>query len=472
MVSTTLAIGEDLESTLQEQLHARIRQAILAGTLKAGTRLPSSRAFAKQQGVSRNTVLATYDQLIAEGYLETRRGSGTFVVHALPDDFIKAPTEKKRAPDTTAPNPHKIRTGLPAVDAFPMDLWARINSRVWRHADRDLLRQSDPMGYLPLRRAIAAYLASSRSVQADADQIIIVSGLQQGMKLLADSLMTPEDTIILEDPGYDGLLRTAQACDTNVTFTPIDEQGACVPGTERNGSLLVVCPSHQYPLGTTMPTARRLELIKWARSTNSYILEDDYDSEFRYAGRPLNSLQGISAGTHVIYGGSFSKATFPSLRMGYLVLPRHLIDQVRQKREATDSFPSIMPQLALTEFIEGGHFARHIRRLRKIHAARQAHFIQCFNEKLAPYFTIHPSSAGLDLVAWPSAKLAASTARCDTIWATLAEKAGLAALPISQAYRYETPQNALLLGFANFSRSEISAKTEKMARIMLSESGF
>ena len=477
LVEATLAIGDDGTRTLQAQLHAHLRAAVLNGTLAAGTKLPASRMLALQQGVSRNTVLAAYDQLMAEGYLETRRGAGTFVAADLPDDFIKTEKRLNRSAPTSSAlagqSDHRGRpTGLPAVDAFPMDIWARINSSVWRRADRTLLRHTDTMGYRPLRDAIASYLASARNVRATADQIIITSGLQQGMTLITESVMTANDTTILEDPGYGGLLRTARACTPKLAYVPVDSLGACVPKTTHKNSLLVVSPSHQYPLGITMPTSRRLELIKWARATSSLILEDDYDSEFRYEGRPLNSLQGMSNGEHVIYGGTFSKTIFPALRLGYLVLPPHLVGPIMKRREATDSFPSIMPQLALTSFISEGHFARHIRRLRKIHATRQENFASSFNEQLSRYFTLIPSPAGLDMVAFPTEILKKSRSKQDTNWADAAYSAGLSALPLSKTYRAAKPQHGLLLGFANAPPEENSQAITKLAHIMRSESGF
>jgi len=473
LVETTFTVGEAVTGTLQQQLHARMRTAILDGDLPADTKLPSTRALAKQQGVSRNTVLAAYEQLIAEGYLETRRGAGTFVARDLPDNFVKAHlvSSPKANPDPAEERrpPH---TGLSAVDVFPMDIWARLNSSAWRQARPDILNHNDPMGYRPLREAIAAYLASSRSVKANASQILIISGLQQGMKLITDSLMTANDTIILEDPGYDGLLRTARVSAPSIAYTPVDEAGAVVPSLAKKNSLLVISPSHQYPLGITMPTARRLELINWARATESLILEDDYDSEFRYEGRPLNSLQGISCGEHVIYGGSFSKVTFPALRLGYLVLPPHLVHPTLKQRESADSFPSIMPQLVLAKFIAEGHFSRHIRRLRKVHAARQQHYLQQFSQHLSRYFTLAPSPAGLDMVARPTKHLSESTINTDGDWAKAAHKAGLSALPISKTYRQASPVPGLLLGFANFTEDQITKATQKLARIMLSETGF
>ena len=479
LIDTTLAVGEQQKGTLHLQLHEQLRTAILNGVLAAGVKLPSSRNFARQQSVSRNTVLAAYDQLVAEGYLETRRGAGTFVALDLPDNFIKpiARTIVTGKAHKTAPKPYETLppptgTGLPAVDAFPTAIWARLNSSAWRQADSKLLHHADPRGYRPLREAIAIYLSSSRSVRTTADQILIVSGLQQGMKLIADSLMEVQDTIILEDPGYDGLLRTARACTPSLAYTSVDKMGACVPRIRHKNSLLVVSPSHQYPLGMTMPTARRLELINWARATDSLILEDDYDSEFRYQGRPLNSLQGISQGKHVIYGGSFSKTTFPALRLGYLVLPQHLMEKVTRQREATDSFPSIMPQLILSKFISEGHFARHIRRLRKIHAARQTHYMACFAAELGEYFRLQPSPAGLDLVAWPTEFLAKTTEKTDTQWAKAAHRANLSALPLSRTYRRTNSKQGLLLGFANFTPEHISRAIKKLAHIMRSESGF
>jgi len=477
LAETTLTVGNQGPGTLQQQIHAQLRSAILKGTLAAGTKLPASRAFARQQGVSRNTVLAAYDQLIAEGYLETRRGAGTFVAPDLPDDFTKVkpkknPTSHRSSAAIKRPEYRPQNTGLPAMDAFPMDVWARLNSSAWRSADPSLLHHADPMGYKPLREAIASYLANARSVTATADQIIIISGLRQGMTLVAESLMTENDTIILEDPGYGGLLRTAQACRAKLSYTSVDGSGASVPTIKKRNSLLVVSPSHQYPLGITMPTTRRIELIKWARATSSLILEDDYDSEFRYEGRPLNSLQGMSEGAHVIYGGTFSKTIFPALRLGYLVLPPHLIEPVLRHRTATDSFPSIMSQLTLAKFIREGHFARHIRRLRKIHAARQANFSTLFVAKLSKYFDLMPSPAGLDMVAYPTRNLQKTPSNTDVEWTKAVQKAGLSALPLSKTFRTAKAQQGLLLGFANFPPDEISKALTKLAHIMRSESGF
>ena len=477
LIDATLTVGSDGVGTLQAQLHAHLRTAVLNGTLAAGTKLPASRGFARQQGVSRNTVLAAYDQLIAEGYLETRRGAGTFVAADLPDNFIKVEKSASQSigPSIPVTKPGELRqqaTGMPAIDAFPMAAWARINSSAWRQAGPGLLHHTDAMGYRPLREAIATYLGSARNVRASVDQIIITSGLQQGMTLIAESLMTARDSIILEDPGYGGLLRTATACTPKLAYVPVDTFGACVPQFTQKNSLLVVSPSHQYPLGITMPTSRRMELIKWARATSSLILEDDYDSEFRYEGRPLNSLQGMSNGKHVIYGGTFSKTIFPALRLGYIVLPRHLVEPVLARREATDSFPSIMPQLALTKFISEGHFARHIRRLRKIHAARQENFVRRFKEQLSEYFTLMPSPAGLDMVAFPTDKLKKSRSKSDGKWAQAVHSAGLSALPLSSSYRLACPTHGLLLGFANFPPEKISEALTKLAHIMRSESGF
>jgi len=478
-INLSFAMPHACAATLQQQIHTQLRAIILEGRLKAGIRLPSSRTFAKQQNVSRNTVIAAYDQLIAEGYLETRRGAGTFVAADLPELFIQ--TRVLAGPESdnlvTAAQTKKIHTepsnsGLPAIDLFPKDIWARLTSGAWRRADADILQYSDPLGYLPLRQAIADYLASSRNVHASPDQVFIVAGLQQGLKFVADSLLKNNSHIILEDPGYGGLFRTASACKQHVTFTSVDASGAVVPPLSYKNSLLIVCPSHQYPLGMTMPITRRLELIEWARATGSLILEDDYDSEFRYSGRPLNSLQGIAEGNHVIYGGTFSKSVFPALRVGYLVLPLSAIDAVRTHRAAVDSFPSIVSQLILSEFITSGHFNRHIRRLRKVHSERHILFRENFDRHLSPYFTLKPSDAGLQLIAQGTKALMASPVSNDLKWARLVLAAGLSAHPLSQSYRAEKAKQGLLMGFANFTESEMIAAFRKLAQKMLEETGF
>lgn len=434
--------------TLQKRLHADIRSAILSGKIKSGVRLPATRNLAKRLGIARNTVIEAYDQLIAEGYLEAKRGAGTYVSTHTPENFLTATPQEMiiRTNNLAKIPPQPLLSGMPALDKFPKAIWARTASKAVKGLNTSLMYHSDPMGYAPLRHNIATYLQLSRSVVCTYEQIMITSGLQQGLFLLASAILAERDNIILEDPGFIGMFAAANATGRPVTYNPVDDSGTCVP-TGKSG-LLVTSPSQQYPLGHTMPHARRLELLSWAHATNSLILEDDYDSEFRYAGRPLNSLQGIDGGKRVIYGGTFTKSLFPAVRIGYLVLPTALIARVQALRSATDSFPAITGQLALNAFIDSGEFTKHIRRLRKTHARRQAQCIESIQNRLARYFTLQPSEAGLHLLLRPRDKLLRSKAP-ESAWVAAANEAGIGAVTLSHTYHEVAAEKGVLMGFAN-----------------------
>ena len=448
--------------TLQRQLHTKIRTSILDGKLAGGTRLPASRMLASRLGVARITVVQAYDQLVAEGYLETRTGAGTFVASGTPDQLTQTTSRSPANNDFIAVQAqHTLLSGMPALDQFPTAIWSRTTSRAMRKLNTDLMYHSNVMGYLPLRSNIASYLQASRSVVCDASQIMIVTGLQQGLFLLAKSVLQPKAPIILEDPGYDGMLASANASNHPVRYTSVDDHGA-LPPKEAQG-LLVTSPSRQYPLGHTMPHSRRLELLAWARRTNSLIFEDDYDSEFRYAGHPLNSLQGIDGGERVIYGGTFSKSLFPALRLGYLVLPKHMIQQVTRFRSATDSFPSISGQIALNAFMEDGDFTRHIRRLRMIHAKRKNLFTNFADTHLKRFLDFQPSDAGLHLLAYSRDELL-EFGLSDGKLASLAQNAGIGAVPVSNCYQFAPRRQGLLAGFANLPDETIETVVKKFAR--------
>ena len=455
--------------SLQQQLHGRVRAAILSGALPRGERVPASRALAGRLGVARITVTQAYDQLVAEGYLETRHGAGTFVAAETPDQLLATAPSNTAVPSHQETSKRPLYSGMPALDQFPTARWGRLAGRAARALDESLMHHSDVMGYAPLRSTLARHLQASRNLVCTPDQIMIVSGLQQGLFLVGSAALAPDGAIIMEDPGYSGMRAAAEATRRRLAFTGVDASGALPP--ECGKGLLVTSPSRHYPLGYTMPHARRLELLAWARETGSLIFEDDYDSEFRYAGRPLNSLQGIDGGEHVVYGGTFSKTLFPAIRLGYLVLPHGLIEAVRRFRAATDSFPSIVHQAALHLFIEEGDFARHIRRLRKVHAARHSAFMTAANAYLTPYFDIEPSDAGLSILAWPRACLSALDLSDDTL-AARARAHGIGAVALSHAYRDATPKQGVIFGFANLEEDEIAANVRAFARSLARETGF
>ncbi len=464
----------ELDSTvgtpLQRQLYDQIRNGILQSDLPGGSRLPSSRALAARLGVARVTVVQCYEQLVAEGYLETKSGAGTFVSAAGPDTLVSMrPSSTSPGPVRQKPAQQPLLSGMPALDQFPKAKWARIAGRTSRALDHSIMYHSDTMGFEPMRENIAQYLRASRSVVCDASQIMMISGLQQGLYLLATAALETGKSIIMEDPGYDGMLAAARASGQKVDYTGVDAEGAIVP--DKLSGMLVTSPSRQYPLGYTMSLGRRLEMLSWARATNSLIFEDDYDSEFRYAGRPLNSLQGIDGGERVIYGGTFSKSIFPAIRLGYLVLPHHLVEPVRTMRAAIDSFPSIHNQHVLNAFMEDGEFTRHIRRLRKIHARRKEAFEKYANSFLGTWLEFQSSDAGLHLLALSREPLLASKLK-DKQLAEMAQQAGIGAVPLSQTFQAAQPKQGLLVGFANLSETDVKSGVERLAALIRAETGF
>lgn len=472
IVEELLAPGLNGDSPvpLNEQLMTLLQDAILKGHLHAGDRLPASRAMATRLSISRNTVLAAYDQLTAEGYLESRTGSGTFVCTDLPDHYLELgkPTPKEEK-SYSRPAPDRPLAGMPALDQFPFTLWGRLSGSIWRAANTQELQHNDPAGYLPLRQAIAAYLQAARGVVASPDQIMITTGLQQGLKFVADSIIPEGKSIIIEDPGYVGLRKTATHLPHTVAYTGVDDHGAMVPASGGNPGLVIVTPSRQYPLGYTMPLGRRIELLEWAKETGAFIVEDDYDSEFRYAGRPVQSLQGLDQAGCVIYGGSFSKSLFLSLRIGYLVLPKQVAAKVIRHRERTESFPPLGDQMVLTRFITEGHFARHLRKLRALHKVRLEAFMKSAEKNLSPYFRFAPSDAGLHIVAYATGRLKTAA---DQALAQAAHRAGIGAVPLSGTYVHAPTQKGLLFGFANIHEIEIDGRLQELRQNILEITGF
>jgi GntR family transcriptional regulator / MocR family aminotransferase len=421
----TLGLERTSGVPLYRQLYDGLREAILSGRLRPGARLPSTRVLAGDLRTSRNTVLAAFGQLLAEGYLEGRVGAGTTVVGTLPETLLRArpepagPGRPGRRPRLSrrgallvgtravlsrgAATAHPFRPGLPGFDAFPFDLWTRLLARRWRRVPRQLLDYGEPAGYGPLREAIAAYLGEARAVSCEASQVIVVTGAQQAVDLAARVLLDPGDTAWVEDPGYQGARGALVASGIRLAPVPVDVEGLDVRRGARvapGARLVYVTPSHQYPLGVTMTLQRRLALLEWASASGAWILEDDYDSEYRYAGRPLAALQGLDTAGRVIYAGTFSKVLFPALRLGYLVVPSDLVDAFVAARALTDRHSPSVTQAALADFIDGGHFARHVRRTRALYAERQAALVQAAQRRLGGVLEIGPAEAGMHLMSW------------------------------------------------------------------------
>lgn len=470
---------------LHRQLYAALRVAILTGRLRPGVRLPPTRVLAADLGVSRNTVLAAYDQLLAEGFIEGRVGSGTYVARALAETALHGqalrghpapcPSQLSRrgavlaatsvTPLRSGGPPRAFRPGTPALDVFPGAIWARLLARYWRRPPPDLLGYGDPAGYRPLREAIAAYLGAARGVRCEPEQIVIVAGSQQGLDIAARVLLDEGDVAWLEDPGYLGARGALRGAGARLVPVPVDAEGLdLAAGAARAPAprLIYVTPSHQYPLGVTMSLARRLALLEWAGQVGAWILEDDYDSEYRYAGRPLAALQGLDREGRVIYLGTFSKVLCPALRLGYLVAPPRLVDAFIAARALADRHSPGVEQAALADFIAEGHFARHIRRTRALYAARQAALVDAARRELTGLLEVRPADAGLHLVGWlPD----------DADDATLAERAaahGVETVPLSRYALGASGPRGLILGYAALDEETIHAGVARLAAALAS----
>jgi GntR family transcriptional regulator / MocR family aminotransferase len=476
---------------LHRQVYADLRNAIVRGRLAPGTQIPATRLLASELGLSRTTIASAMDQLRAEGYVVGRERAGTFVAAEIPDRTLVVAAKRrlplgtpaaaavqpsprgKRYETLTMPrapwdDPRPFRPGTPAADAFPTALWLKLTARAWRRPPRDLgrvLTYGDPRGYAPLRRAIASYIGAARATSCTPEQVIVVSGSQQGLALAALVLIDRGDAVWMEDPGYLGARRAFQAADAELVPVPVDDDGFQVDEAKRRAPearLAYVTPSHQYPLGVTLSAARRLQLLAWARERAAWIVEDDYDSEFRYAGRPLACLQGLEPDARVIYVGTFSKTLFPALRLGYLIVPDALVDAFTAARAAIDRHSPSIEQAVLADFIAEGHLTRHVRRMRALYAERRDLLVDTITRgPLAEWIRIRPSEAGMHLVG----DLRRSRPR-DAELARTALDAGIELAPLSRFTIEPTARGAVVLGYAAFSAPLIRRAADHLARVL------
>lgn len=481
--------GENNSLPLYRQIYGAIRTAILKGDFSSKMRLPSTRSLAKSLGVSRITVVNAYEQLFAEGYLEGKIGAGTFVASKLPDDLLqtskpKLKTVEKRqnSPLNLSPFGEKLlakdlesarvqvetrfqpfQNGLTAIDEFPFEIWSRIAAKFHKNPPRSMLGYGDPQGFYKLREAVAAHLRSARGVNCTAEQVVITSGAQQALDLAARIFLSGKDSFLIEDPCYLEARNSFSATGAKAFFVEVDEEGfnlANVSKTGEKAKLVYVTPSHQYPLGHTMTLARRLELIEWAKKQNAWIIEDDYNSEFRYAGRPLASLQGLDKNGRVIYIGTFSKTIFPALRLGCLVVPPELINVFAVARAFNDAHSAVINQAILAEFIAEGHFARHVRRMRRLYEERQEILVREVKNNLADFIEMEKSEAGMHLIGWltkdlDEEKIIAESAR---------QNIKLSA--VSTYYSSESPRKGFIFGYTAFDERQIKEGITKLAEIL------
>jgi GntR family transcriptional regulator / MocR family aminotransferase len=406
-------------------LYNALRAEILEGRLRPGVRLPATRDLAMQYGLSRGTIVNAFEQLKSEGYVEGTIGSGTFVSKVLPDDLLKVRKDvsalqsvtpkKRRRPLSHYARRVRLLTGyeqrrfrafranVPAMDLFPMDLWTQITTRRLKKLTRDLMLGCEAVGYRPLREALADYLNASRGVNCTAHQITIVSGMQEALDLATRLFINPGDKVSIENPGYVGAVASFEAAGAKISALPIDAEGVCVNHAGLRGSRMIyVTPAHQFPLGITMSLRRRLDLLDWARKNDAMIFEDDYDSEYRYCGRPIPALQGLDCTGQVIFAGSFSKVMFPALRLGYLVVAPDLVDYVAAAKSTASSHAALLEQAVLCDFIAEGHFGRHIRRMREVYAERLQVLLSESRQHLKGLLETSAIEAGLQTVGWLS----------------------------------------------------------------------
>jgi GntR family transcriptional regulator/MocR family aminotransferase len=470
---------------LQYQLYRRLREQILTGELLPGSKLPSTRALSVDLHLSRNTILYAFEQLIAEGFLQAETGSGTFVTSDLPDGMPrferKSSKQKERhtkprawsrygavlsvPQDDSIPtaNYRPFQPGFPALDSFPFDIWTRLLHRHRNNGQDGLLGYGPAQGNEQLRKAIASYLAVARGVRCWPSQVIIVSGTQQALDLCARLFLNPGDSVLMEEPGYFGAQSAFQAAGAKLVPIRVDlsrEPGWRVPKADASARLAYLTPSNQFPLGGTMPVTRRMEWLEWAGSSGRLIIEDDYDSEFRYNARPTPALQSLDYAGCVLYLGTFSKVLFPALRLGYMVVPQDMVRPfVRAKRAADFHSPSL-EQCVLADFIEEGHFGRHIRRMRTLYRERLEALLDAVKSRLGGLVEMPRADAGMHV----AVKLAPG--KNDVEIARRAAAKGISCIPLSSCYASARKSPGLLLGHAAFRPEQIRTAMQKLAGVL------
>ncbi|WP_244828567.1 PLP-dependent aminotransferase family protein [Caballeronia sp. TF1N1] len=478
-LSTRLVERSQAEPMYRQMLEL-MQQAILTGQLAPGTKLPSSRMLASDLGIARNTVLHVYDQLTAEGYVTSTTGSGTYVADTAPRERAAAKPGAKSSADA-AQKPCAISQrgarlisqagvspkqwgafmpGVPDVREFPAQTWSRLQARLWKRANPDLLTYAPGGGYRPLRRALSDYLRVARSVKCSPDQIIITTGIHQSIDLTVRLLTDFGDRAWVEEPCYWGVRSVLQSSGLSLVPVPVDDEGLNPNARDMATPprIALVTPSHQYPLGMVMSLARRRALLEFARQHGTWIIEDDYDSEFRYGSRPLSSLQGLDDAGQVIYVGSLGKMLFPGLRMGYMVVPENLVDTFRTGVAELYREGQLMQQAVLTEFILDGHLTSHVRRMRGLYGERRELLINAIRARFGNTLAVHGDQAGLHFV------LGMPEHVDDREITRHAMTAGVVTRPLANYYmNADAARPGLMLGYACVPNDEIAPAFAKLA---------
>jgi GntR family transcriptional regulator/MocR family aminotransferase len=455
---------------LHRQIYERVRGAILNGHLPPGARLPSSRSLASQLATSRSTVELAYSLLGGEGYVVGQAAAGTIVsslarIGTRPEQRRRSPRMPRSAPPMplTAPRPGTFQLGLPALDAFPRKTWTRLAARVARSLSTARMAYPDAAGCPPLRAAIVAYLAVARGLACSIDQVFVTAGFHDALGFVMQVLLKPDDSVWIEDPGFALTRHALASTGAKLVPVPVDEDGVdTAVGMVRaaGARFAVITPAHQSPLGVTLTQARRMALLSWASANEAWIIEDDYDSEFRYEGRVPSALKSIDANERVLYIGSFGKVLFPGLRLGYLVVPPTTVDRFRQCAALLRPPPSVLDQTTVAEFMAEGHFARHVRRMRSLYAERRAALRQALLDRLGSEWEITAPPGGMHV------RADLGQGEDDTELAAALAPHGLAVTPLSWYRAERTLAPSLLLSFTNVPASSAEREVDRLTRAL------
>ena len=465
-----MSLDRKAHTPVYRQVYERLRDAIAGGTLRGGERLPSARSLASQLATARGTIDAAYDLLASQGYIICRGAAGTFVSPTLADVF----KSRRARPNASAPPPRAtiptlsealrpFQMGLPALDAFPRKVWSRLATKRARQLPMGAMHFPDPFGYRPLREAIASYLAIARGFQCDPESIVITSGFQGAVGLITRTLLSRGDEVWVEDPGYFIVRRGLANAGAKLTPVPVDNHGMDVAaGIARSprARLALVTPAHQSPLGIALDLSRRLTLLAWADKAGAWILEDDYDSEFRYDSRPLPALKSLDERDRVLYAGTFSKVLFPGLRLGYVVLPGALLEDFARVLYSLYCDGSTFVPAIVTDFMAQGHFARHIKRMRQLYAERRAALAKALENVCGDRFRIELQAGGMHLLAY------LTNSEQDVVVVERARAHGLAPAALSPWSIESNCGQGLLLSFTNIPVQSAAREAKRLERAL------
>jgi GntR family transcriptional regulator/MocR family aminotransferase len=485
-ISPIIAVDRKATTPLHKQIYNAFRTAILRGDIRSGQQIPSSRELATEIKVSRFPVLNAYAQLQAEGYFESRACAGTFVSASLPEQLMSVQKPVVKAVQSHSGPRHVARRALlfpafdrtkvprgwgafgvhqPAYELFPFQIWASLVNQHSKNPNANALSQVEPLGLERFREAICGYLRTARAVKCEPNQIMIVSGSQQALDITARVLLDEGDPVWVEEPGYVLQRTVLNAAGCRLVPVPVDKEGMnVIEGIKlhRRPRAIFVTPSHQYPLGWTMSASRRLQLLNWAQNSGAWIIEDDYDSEYRYESMPIASLQGMDVNSRVLYIGTFSKVLFPSIRIGYIVIPPDLVERFVAVRFAMDIFPPYLNQEVLTDFMNLGHFGRHIRKMRQVYSERRAVLVECLGNECGDLLELHGIEAGMNLpVTLPKGY------RDQEISARAAQEK-LWLLPLSPNYLGRPARQGFNLGFGSTEAKRIPGAVRKLRALLTS----